>query len=70
MLCVCLTRLLKQKAEHCASLHQFTGEGGSNVGYAVAAALQRADRLQLQSGALAPSEPFSDAITRILQARR
>ncbi len=39
----------------------------ASVAFAAAAALQRADRLQLKSGALAPSEIFLDAITRILQ---
>ena len=44
------------------------GDGdAANVAFAAAAALQRADRLQLQSGALAPSETFLDALTRILQ---
>jgi hypothetical protein len=44
------------------------GSAGSNIGYAVAAALLRAERLQLQSNTLASSQPFSDATTRILQA--
>jgi hypothetical protein len=51
-------------------LHCIAGDGGSNVGYAVAAALLRADRLQLQSSALSSSQPFSKSVTRILQARR
>lgn len=50
-----------------ADSQEDAGGEGANAGFAVAAALQRADRLQLQSGALASSEPFYKAITRILQ---